>query len=205
MKKTLLILLVLAVAFCNSFAVHYANKKYVCYDSDNLADTTFIYSTSVRADSLFGHLFGTADSLGGNPWTAYLTNVRDTFGILNGTTLNLDSAFVDYSKIDTLFINKQLKVGIFNVDSAGGRDTGIVAIRDTVKTGSLYLTKLTVDASPDSALSVVDGLIKMAAWPTGGTATLWETDSNGDLQPALAGTTDALWELDENGDLQPQI
>ena len=76
---------------------------------------------------------------------------------------------------------------------------------DSITVYQVKVTGLAVDASPDSALSVVDGLIKMAAWPTGGAATLWETDSNGDLQPVLAGTTDALWELDENGDLQPQI
>lgn len=43
------------------------------------ADTTFVRRTSVRTDSLFGHLYGDADSLGGNPWTSYLrSDVADT-------------------------------------------------------------------------------------------------------------------------------
>jgi len=42
-------------------------------------DTTWIHPTSVRTDSLFGHLYGDADSLGGNPWTSYLrSDVADT-------------------------------------------------------------------------------------------------------------------------------
>ena len=35
-----------------------------------------------------------------------------------------------------------------------------------VDTDSLRLAALTVDASPDSVLTVVNGLVKMAAWPT---------------------------------------
>jgi hypothetical protein len=79
-RKLIFVLLVLTVAFCNSYSQLRVPSLQV---SDKLADTTFIFKTSVYTD--------------------------------------------------TGLIWKRLKVGVFMVDSATGRDTGKVAIRDTVK------------------------------------------------------------------------
>jgi hypothetical protein len=79
-RKLIFVLLVLTVAFCNSYSQLRVPSLQV---SDKLADTTFIFKTSVYTD--------------------------------------------------TGLIWKRLKVGVFMVDSATGRDTGKVAVRDTVK------------------------------------------------------------------------
>lgn len=90
--KRIFIFILIAVAVSSSFATHYSNK-YVCFDvADSViilpdsivfitagARNTIIRKHSITTDSIMAHLYGTADSLGGNPWTSYLrSDVTDT-------------------------------------------------------------------------------------------------------------------------------
>ena len=73
------------------------------YYWDGVAWVQIASDTSSLIDS--AKWAGNADSLGGFYYTYYLTNVNDTFGILLGDTIYVDSIYSPYGKIDTLALD----------------------------------------------------------------------------------------------------
>jgi hypothetical protein len=96
-------------------------------------DTTWIWPTSVRTDSIFGHLYGDADSLGGNPWEAYLrSDVTDTVSSI----LQFDQTPIFPGMVDPGW-NANKRIAIYDVGDYTLYSTTLAAFSATISPDSL--------------------------------------------------------------------
>lgn len=161
----------------------------VVFDSllNNMNDTFKIlrgdslFLTLLRSSSMYGHLYGSADSLGLLSASAYLNNVLDTFGILRGDSIKVtilqpmiantgqvgtatnafNSGYLDSVGIDYLFGKLERKI--------------IIPATDTMKSsGTLLLA-----SSDKSLLRIADTLVYQSQYSTSGGRDLFQIYGTG--------------------------
>jgi hypothetical protein len=168
MKRFLYILLLCAGCVpCPAFAKGIGVPAIAVRDSAvSTADTTWIWPDSIRSGNYRGNFEG-------NPWTSYLrSDVADTAynlyvyksnkGADSLWALRVEQNGTTSSPMNPWFAGWFTATGVSNGYGLYAKGTTGSALLD----GPVVTRGMAVDASPDSAVSIVSGELRMAAWPT---------------------------------------